>query len=154
MSHLRLPPAIYDELRAHAEETFPNECCGALLGRATADGWQVSSLLRATNVRAEQGRDRYEIAPAELVKIARTARSRNFEIAGFYHSHPGHPAHWSPTDLDEAHWLDCVYVITEVVEGKAAATKAFLLAGATEGDKHFEPAIIQIAGAGEATDPA
>ena len=100
--------AVYRELRAHGEEAFPHECCGALLGRMTAGGWQVDSLVRATNTRDESRRDRYEIAPAELVKIAREARSRGLEIAGFYHSHPEHPARWSATDLEEAHWLGCV----------------------------------------------
>lgn len=144
MSVLRLPHAIYRELRLHGEETFPNECCGALLGRHTEGGWQVESLVRAANPRAESRSDRYEIAPAELVKIAHQARSRGLEIAGFYHSHPGHPARWSTTDLEEAHWLGCVYVITEVFQGNAKDTNAFLLAGTTEEDKQFVPQTIQI----------
>jgi proteasome lid subunit RPN8/RPN11 len=154
MSLLRLPLAVYRELRAHGEEAFPNECCGALLGRHTAGGWQVDSLMRATNTRAESRRDRYEIAPAELVKIAHEARSRGLEVAGFYHSHPSHPARWSATDLEEAHWLGCVYVITEAVRGKAAETNAFLLAGTTEEDKHFVPQTIQIDDSSPARDPA
>jgi len=154
MSLLRLPLAVYRELRAHGEEAFPNECCGALLGRVTASGWQVDSLVRAANIRAESRRDRYEIAPAELVKIARDARSRGLEIAGFYHSHPGHPARWSATDLEEAHWLGCVTVITEVVQGIAADTNAFLLAGTNEEDKHFVPQTIQIHDASTDASPA
>jgi proteasome lid subunit RPN8/RPN11 len=152
MSLLRLPLAVYRELRAHSEEAFPHECCGALLGQHTAGGWQVDSLVRATNTRAESRHDRYEIAPAELVKIAREARSRGLEIAGFYHSHPGHPARWSATDLEEAHWFGCVYVITEVVQSKAAETNAFLLSGTAEEDKHFVPQTIQIDNARPDTD--
>lgn len=144
MSTLRMERAIYESLRAHGEETFPDECCGALLGRMTPQGWQVDWLVRATNARAESRHDRYEIAPAELVKIAREARSRDMEIIGFYHSHPGHPARWSATDLQDAHWLGCVTVITEVVQGKAAETNAFLLAGTTEEDKTFVPQSIHI----------
>ncbi len=144
MSLLRLPLAVYRELRAHGEEAFPNECCGALLGRRTAGAWQVDSLVRAANTRAESRLDRYEIAPAQLVKIAREARSRGLEIAGFYHSHPDHPARWSATDLEEAHWLGCVTVITEVIQGKAAETNAFLLAGTAEEDKNFIPQLIEI----------
>lgn len=154
MSLLRLPRAVYESLRAHGEEAFPNECCGALLGRMTAQGWQVDLLVRATNARAESRRDRYEIAPAELVKIAREARSKDLEIAGFYHSHPGHPARWSATDLEDAHWLGCIYVITEVVEAKAAETNAFLLAGTAEEDKTFVPQTIHIDDAIPERDPA
>jgi hypothetical protein len=29
---LRLPRAVFEDLRAHGEETWPRECCGALLG--------------------------------------------------------------------------------------------------------------------------
>jgi proteasome lid subunit RPN8/RPN11 len=66
------------------------------------------------------------------------------QIAGFYHSHPDHPVHWSPTDLAEAHWLDCCYVITSVIQGKAAETSSFLLAGDTEEDKHFDQQTILV----------
>jgi len=151
-SVLRLPRAVYDELRTHGEETWPEECCGALLGRAIQgggqggglEGWQVDLLMRAVNIRAGSSHDRYEIASAELIRIAEEARSRGLEIAGFYHSHPGHPAQPSSTDFAEAHWLGCSYVITEVAQGKAALTGAFLLRGTAEEDKHFELQTIQI----------
>jgi proteasome lid subunit RPN8/RPN11 len=144
MSMLRLPRVVYEDLRAHGEETYPHECCGALLGYSTPVGWRIHSLLRAKNAPAGSGHDRYEIAPDELVKIAREARSRGLEIAGFYHSHPDHPAQWSAADLKEAHWLGCSYVITEVAGGKATLTGSFLLAGTNEEDKRFEPQTIQI----------
>ena len=148
VSVLHLPSSVYRDLRAHGEQTWPHECCGALLGRAIQgggpDGWQVDSLMRATNARADSAHNRYQIAPAELAGIVLKARNLGLEIAGFYHSHPGHPAQPSSTDLAEAHWLGCSYVITEVTHGKAALTNAFLLAGTTEENKHFEPQTIQI----------
>lgn len=144
MSVLRLPQAVYDALRAHGEETYPNECCGALLGRPTPEGWSVTQAIRAGNTRTDSAHNRYHIAPVELVKIEREARRRGLEIAGFYHSHPDHPAQWSQTDFAEAHWLGCSYLITEVAHGKAAVTNSFLLAGATEEDKRFEPQTIRI----------
>jgi len=148
MSVLHLPRSVYRDLRAHGEEAWPHECCGALLGRAIQgggpDGWQVESLMRTTNARADSAHNRYEIAPADLAGIVLEARNRGLEIAGFYHSHPDHPAQPSSTDLAEAHWLGCSYVITEVAQGRAALTKAFLLAGTTEEDKHFQPQTIRI----------
>jgi proteasome lid subunit RPN8/RPN11 len=80
----------------------------------------------------------------ELVKIERDARRQGLGIAGFYHSHPDHPAQWSATDLAEAHWLGCSYVITAVAKGKAAVTNSFMLAGATEEDKRFEQETILV----------
>ena len=144
MSVLRLPRAVYDDLRAHGEETYPRECCGALLGRAIRGGWQIDRRVGAANSAAQSLHDRYEIAPSELVKIAQEARRLGLEIAGFYHSHPDHPSQWSATDVAEAHWLGCSYVITEISQGRAASTSAFLLAGATEEEKRFELQTIQI----------
>ena len=139
---LRLPRTVFEDLRAHGEETYPRECCGALLGKPGPEGWRIEALVRAVNARIDFAR--YEIAPAELVKIAQEARSRGLEIAGFYHSHPDHPAQWSATDLAEAHWLGASYVITEVAEGKAALTRAWLLAGTREEDKRFAEQEIRI----------
>lgn len=144
MSILRLPRAVYETIRTHGEKTYPNECCGALLGHPMREGWLVEAAAPAANTHTDSAHLRYNIAPAELVKIEREARSLGLEIAGFYHSHPDHPAQWSATDLSEAHWLGCSYVITEVGSGKAAVTSAFLLAGTTEEDKRFEPQNIHI----------
>ena len=100
--------------------------------------------IRAGNARTDSAHNRYNIAPLELVRIQRSAREKGLDIAGFYHSHPDHPAEWSPTDFAEAHWLGCSYVITSVAQGKATVTNAFLLAGTKEEDKRFEPQAIEI----------
>jgi len=144
VSILRLTRAVYDAMRAHGEETYPHECCGALLGRRESDGWQILTSVKAGNTRTDSAHNRYHIAPVELVKIEREARRQGLTIAGFYHSHPDHSAQWSPTDFAEAHWLGCSYVITEVAKGEAAVTNSFLLAGSAEEDKHFEPETIAI----------
>jgi len=137
MSTLRLTKPIYQSIRAHGEETYPDECCGALLGTSTPNGWLVTQAVRAGNTRTDSAHNRYNIAPGELVKIERDARRQGLGIAGFYHSHPDHPPHWSLTDLSEAHWLGCSYVITTV-------TNSFLLAGATEEEKRFDQETILV----------
>jgi proteasome lid subunit RPN8/RPN11 len=144
MSTLRLPQTVYDQIRAHGEQTYPHECCGALLGRFTPDGWTVEAAVPAGNTRTDSAHNRYQISPLELVKIERDARRQGLGIAGFYHSHPDHPAQWSQTDFAEAHWLGCSYVITEIAQGKAAITNSFLLAGDSEEDKRFEPETILV----------
>jgi proteasome lid subunit RPN8/RPN11 len=144
MSVLQLPQMVYEQIRAHGEETYPHECCGALLGKAAADGWAIAEAVRAGNTRTDSAHNRYQIAPVELVKIEREARKRGLGIAGFYHSHPDHPAQWSLTDLAEAHWLGCSYVITAVAAGKATVTNSFMLAGATEEDKRFEQESVEV----------
>jgi proteasome lid subunit RPN8/RPN11 len=145
---LQISYADYEALRAHGEETYPNECCGVLLGKNEpgSDGAtnRVYQLVRAGNTRTDSAHNRYNIAPQELVKIQRQARGLGFDIVGFYHSHPDHPAQWSPTDFAEAHWLSCSYIITSVEKGKAALTNSFLLTGTGEEDKKFEDESIQI----------
>ena len=144
MSTLRLSQAAYDAIRAHGEQTYPHECCGALLGHSTQDGWLVEAAIPAGNTRTDSAHNRYNIAPAELVKIEREARLQGLGIAGFYHSHPDHPAQWSTTDFNEAHWIGCSYVITEVAQGRAIVTNSFLLAGVTEEEKCFEQQTILV----------
>jgi proteasome lid subunit RPN8/RPN11 len=144
MSSLHIPKAIFDSIRGHGEETYPHECCGVLLGRSSPEGWRVDSAVRAGNTRTDSAHNRYQIAPIELVKIQREANRQGLDIAGFYHSHPDHPAQWSATDFAEAHWIGCSYVITEVAHGKARVTNSFLLAGTTEEDKRFEPETIAV----------
>lgn len=146
MSTLRLSRTVYDAIRTHGEETWPHECCGALHGKQTPEGWLVQAAVRAGNTRTDSAHNRYHIAPAELVKIERDARRQGLDIAGFYHSHPDHPAQWSATDLAEAHWLGCSYVITAVAQGKAAVTNSFLLAGSVEDDKRFEQETVLVDG--------
>ena len=141
---IKLTHADYEALRAHGEETYPHECCGALLGTATPDGNHVRSIVRAGNTLTDRAHDRYNIAPEELIKIQRQARGLGLDIVGFYHSHPDHPAQWSQTDFAEAHWVGCSYIITEIAGGKATITNSFLLTGTSEDDKKFNDEPIEI----------
>jgi proteasome lid subunit RPN8/RPN11 len=146
---LRIAYSDYETLRAHGEETYPNECCGVLLGKNIAEDHaaavnHVQQIVRAGNTRTDSAHNRYNIAPQELVKIQRQARGLGLDIVGFYHSHPDHPAQWSTTDFAEAHWLGCSYVITSIEHGKARTTNSFLLSGTAEDNKRFEDQAIQI----------
>jgi proteasome lid subunit RPN8/RPN11 len=137
-SVLKISSPVYRQLREHGEETYPHECCGVLLGKALDNVNEVELAVQAGNTRTDSAHNRYHIAPQELISIQRQARERDLDIVGFYHSHPDHPARWSSTDLNEAHWFGCSYVITSVDKGKAQQTNSFYLAGAGEDDKRFE----------------
>ena len=142
---LRIGQSEYDAIRRHGEETYPHECCGVLLGHADEDGRTVTKTIRCGNTRSDSPHNRYNIAPQELVHIQRQAREKGLEIVGFYHSHPDHPARWSQTDLAEAHWIGCSYVITSVERGQAKITNSFFLAGETEEDKRFADEPVSVA---------
>ena len=141
---LRLTAAIYEAMRTHGEETYPHECCGVLLGRSDGGVNTVEAAVRAANTRTDSAHNRYSIAPQELIKIQREGREHGWDIVGFYHSHPDHPARWSPTDYAEAHWMGCSYVITSVEKGKAVLTNSFLLTGTSEDDKKFEDEAVEV----------
>jgi proteasome lid subunit RPN8/RPN11 len=133
---LKISQSDYVALRQHGEETYPHECCGVLLGRFEDDGAKaVSRIARCGNTREDSPHNRYHIDPKELIRIQREGRERGEDIVGFYHSHPDHPARWSSTDLAEAHWFGCSYVITSVEKGAAALTNSFELTGVEENDK-------------------
>jgi proteasome lid subunit RPN8/RPN11 len=141
---LKLSEAEFREIRQHGEETYPHECCGVLLGVIDDDSREVRATVRCGNTRIDSPQNRYNIDPKELVRVQREARERDLDIVGFYHSHPDHPARWSPTDFQEAHWIGCSYVITSVEKGKAAVTNSFALTGTTEEDKALvdEPIVV------------
>jgi len=142
---LKISQLDFDDIRRHGEESYPHECCGILLGTCEGEHREVKRVLRAGNTRADRPADRYNIAPEELIRAQRQAREQGLDIIGFYHSHPDCPAEWSLTDLAEAHWLGCSYVITSVEQGTAARTNSFALNGASEEEKHFEDERLEVA---------
>jgi proteasome lid subunit RPN8/RPN11 len=148
---LKITQSILEQIRRHGEETYPHECCGVLLGRMDAENnvREVSRSVRAGNTHADSPQNRYNIDPRELIAAQRLAREAGEDIVGFYHSHPDHPARWSETDFNEAHWYGCSYVITTVKHGRADVTNSFVLTGSSEEDKRFVDEPIQVL-AGEA----
>lgn len=113
MAGLVLPAVVNAAIRAHARETFPHECCGALLGR---DGVAQEAFALA-NTTEEGPRRRFLVRPGDYRAAETRARTGGLDLIGFYHSHPDHPAHPSQYDLDHA-WPSFSYVIVSVVAGE------------------------------------
>ena len=128
-------------IRRHGEETYPEECCGFLIGRLCAAGNDVVYARRAVNRNATRREDRYVIAPGDYLAADSAARTENLDIVGVYHSHPDHPAIPSRTDLELATFPGYAYVIVSVEKGKAAALSAWSLA---EDRSRFLPEEIRI----------
>lgn len=142
---LRIGKLEWEQLRRHGEEIYPHECCGVLLGQIDGEGVKVvQAIVRCENQRSDSLHNRYGIDSRELVRIQREAREHAQDIIGFYHSHPDHPARWSQTDLAEAHWTGCSYVITSVSNGNTTETNSFNLGGGDE-NNYFEDEEIRVA---------
>jgi proteasome lid subunit RPN8/RPN11 len=120
---LSLPHPCHKTLREEVERAYPEEACGILLGRRGEIDEEVVRVVGCVNVDMEPRR-RYTIAPQELIAAQKNARAEGLEILGFYHSHPDHPAEASATDLEEAHWTGCVYLICAVEKGKMVEVAA------------------------------
>lgn len=140
---LKISRADYDLIRWEAERSYPSECCGILLGNTFDDHRMVTMTITCDNARPDASASRYAIRPEQLVAAQKLARSRGEDIIGFYHSHPDHTPSYSPTDLEEAHWFDCSYVIISVERGSAGAAHSYLLLG-SEDAKRLQPEDIEI----------
>jgi len=113
MAGLVLLHAVDAAIRAHGRETFPHECCGALLGR---DG-VVHEAHALPNTTEEGPRRRFLVRPDDYRGAEKRARETGLELLGFYHSHPDHPARPSQYDLDHA-WPSFSYVIVSIMAGE------------------------------------
>ena len=106
-------------IRAHGEETYPNECCGIVIGTIGPDeNVTVARVTPARNLRDDSPQNRFEIDPGDFVKADRQARADKLSVVGFYHSHPDSPA--KPSEYDREHaWPGYCYIIAFVNKGTA-----------------------------------
>jgi proteasome lid subunit RPN8/RPN11 len=119
---ISLPSHIVEELNAHGRETYPNECCGALIGLNGV----VSETLALPNTTEEGPRRRFLVRAEDYRAAEGRARELGQELLGFYHSHPDHPACPSQYDLDHA-WPVFSYVIVSILNGAAADLRSWRL---------------------------
>jgi proteasome lid subunit RPN8/RPN11 len=111
---LSLQAGVGAAIRNHGVEAYPDECCGAMIGR---DGI-VTRTYALPNATEEGPRRRFRIRPQDYREAERQATESGADLVGFYHSHPDHPARPSQYDLDHA-WPVFSYVIVSVREGVA-----------------------------------
>jgi proteasome lid subunit RPN8/RPN11 len=131
---IAISPKVLAEIRAHGRDTYPEECCGGLLGRR-GDPARVSRIERIDNVRDANRARRYEVSPRDYLRLERLAAEEGVELLGFYHSHPDHPAVPSTYDRDHAfpffHYLVCA-----VASGRPGEVTAWVL---SEDRREFGP---------------
>jgi proteasome lid subunit RPN8/RPN11 len=141
---LKLTERLAQRIRAHGVETYPHECCGALLGR---DGEaektrEVSNLLPLANRRNDSPRNRFELTPEDVRFAEKTASDAGVELLGWYHSHPDAPARPSEYDRDHA-WPWYSYIIVSVQKGEPRDMTSWRLKDDRAG---YDSEAIEIAG--------
>lgn len=122
---------LREKIREHGVETYPYECCGALLGRdhgsvenseSNVGGRKTSreivSLFPLVNRRDDSPRNRFSVTADDVREAEKSASAQGLEVVGWYHSHPDHPAR--PSDFDRDHaWPWYSYIIVSVDAGVA-----------------------------------
>ena len=127
---LKMSMEIAQKIRQHGAETYPHECCGALLGRdATGvDGTatagiaelplrEILALFPLVNRREDSPHNRFSVSAEDVRDAEKAARDKKLDVVGWYHSHPDHPARPSQYDREHA-WPWYSYVIVSVAGGK------------------------------------
>lgn len=114
---LKIPEDLLRRIEAHGVDTFPHECCGALLGREGDAGREVIELLPLPNRREDSPRNRFELTPDDVRLAEKTARGKRLDLLGWYHSHPNAPAR--PSEFDREHaWPWYSYIIVSIQSGE------------------------------------
>ncbi len=123
---LRISDALVRRIHAHGVETYPHECCGALLGLDCETSREVLELLPLANRRDDSPRNRFEVTPDDVQMAEKKARALPMEVIGWYHSHPDAPAR--PSEFDREHaWPWYSYIIVSVQQREPRDTKSWRL---------------------------
>lgn len=140
MNKLLLATSLARQIEREGSQSYPNECCGIMYGRDTAEGRVVDRLEPVPNVFDEKERyHRFSISPQQLMQAEKTAGEENRLVLGFYHSHPDHPAR--PSEYDRQHaWPFYSYVIVSIAKGEAVDLTSWVLDEQTE---TFQPQAVQ-----------
>jgi len=110
----RLTPTQIDQIRREGEISYPQECCGLLLGTLANGTKYISETYPVSNAREEAAQfNRFLIPPSAVHKAEQYARGKKLDVLGFYHSHPNAEARPSAFDLEHA-WPFYSYIIVSV----------------------------------------
>ncbi len=125
-----LTRAQVEAIEAHAKETYPEECCGFLIGLPTEPD-RVRSVRRARNVAEANRERRYVVDPLQQLAVERELSSTHDVILGFYHSHPDHPA--EPSEFDRTHGVPwyTLYLIVSIAARQPKDLRAWRFDGET-----------------------
>ena len=136
---LSISKELVEGIRAHGAETYPHECCGALLGR-DLEPREIVALFPLINRRDDSPRNRFSVSSQDVVDAEKSARAQGLDVVGWYHSHPDHPARPSQYDRDHA-WPWYSYIIVSVAQGQAQEMTSWRL---DDNREQFSPEGIQI----------
>lgn len=117
---------LEEKIEKHGGETYPDECCGILLGSDSNGMRRILDIAPLENHQVENRKRRFFVTPKQYLEAEHTASEKGMELLGFYHSHPNHPA--IPSEFDREHALPWfTYIILSVAEGKPTVMTSWVL---------------------------
>lgn len=122
---LLLSDEVTAYMQNHAEETYPNECCGFFFGEGGEERI-VTHIQRVTNAKEGDQRRRFRIDPKDYQEAEAYADENDLSFLGIYHSHPDHPAEPSEHDRKVAMPFFS-YIILSVQGGETADIRSWRL---------------------------
>lgn len=125
---LEIPRVQVDAMITHAQEDYPNECCGLLAGVRG----RVEHVYRGRNI--DQSPFTYRLDPNEQLRFFKDMDARGLELLGIYHSHTRSAPYPSRTDVAKAYYPDVAYVIVSLQDLGAPAVRAFRISQADHGE--------------------
>ena len=113
----------FDEIKKHAEMSYPNECCGVLLQNAASGTvTEIRSMVNLAD--PDISEEFFYMDPLELYKVEKEAAEKELMVYGFYHAHPDNEA--VPSDEDRSHMIPGVkYMIIAVDRGLCTDVNVF-----------------------------
>ena len=99
-----LTQEAWTEISRHAQETFPEECCGVIFSAGATDQVvRVKNIQNQLHALDPQTYPRtaviaYAMDPLELDSVIRQGEEKGRRLKAFYHSHPNHDAYFSDED--------------------------------------------------------
>lgn len=109
INQLIIPTKQLEQIFSHAREGAPHEVCGIVAGAGNV----VKQVYPTRNVADDRTRH-YVIDPQDLATLLPTIEQNRMELIGFYHSHPNGGFIPSVTDIRQATYPDCVYLIVRL----------------------------------------
>ena len=122
---IRIESEPWAAMVAHARASYPNECCGAMLGSTDGETKLVRESIALQNAFEGAQAARYELRPEDLLAADKAARQRHMDLIGIYHSHPDCDAYFSTTDLQNScPWYS--FVVLSIQKGEFHHANSFL----------------------------
>lgn len=112
---------LYQAMLEHLQVNYPLEACGILAGKAN----QATHLYAIDNILKSPVA--YEMDPRQQIQAMLELEENGWDMIAIFHSHPTGPETPSTTDVAQAYYPECIYVIVSLADQVRPVTRGFLM---------------------------